>query len=1019
MRPWAWPFAWVGDGRTARSFAWLWLAAGLFIAVGLLSSAPAAAGPPREATDDETEREGAEARVVEARVWLTIHRSGEARPDGLPVDRGGAYVEGVVEYELARPARVGERLVLLDFAEAIPRDPVELDEIQIATVLDGPYDRGALWLTGLWGVESSERVGPRRDLVLALRPGTQVVTLRYAVDVPHRYWPFGCVRRRCSLSGAIAPLPSEPARGGRSLPDGRVVTPVRWRIEEAVLAGAPEGEGTAGASVAGREAGASASAADREPAAADGAPGRRREEILVVGDDERPRQYPSVFWGPRWHRTRAIHRGVTIEVLHERPRPMSRVPHETVVQLRRDVPGQVRRIGVEVVELLGALGQPLPPDATIRVVQGPLRTSVAEAHPDVVVLSDQALQILPAERFLKFHQTAIARAVLDMLMERRFRGLHDASVDLWLPGMLALSVTQLWQSAREQADEFAADILRNFTFVPAVDRFLYTQQASFSQAYFRGVEDRMLLRNHPLWFSHELPTGRRLHEKLLDTAGDAAVEAFYRALAADPHEDPVAAAEVAYGHTMGWFFDQWLGPYPSVSYAIVRVHSERVDADGGWRHEIEIERAGAQAVIEPVQLLVIERGGKTHHLVWNGELGEPNASLQTEPVKGRHVFELRTDRKLRTVWLDPRARLEQVPQPPQGNVDPRFDDRRPPSFRFLYSGVGLSIAASEFVSASTPAARFNAIAGFAAFEGSLRRDLRRSGHLRVSRDRETNVGLFASASFAFGDKVNNQRRRSRVRVSSGGAWLNESSLDERGGVRVINAVSLIDDTRRFGWWPERGHWLSATVSDRHTMRVEGLPGDVHDLDVSATWVQMWRLAHDHVLATAVTGEVVIPLVGQSEFRNLARAGGIGGLSGYLADEIFGLGLVLAQAEYRHVYVNDLHLNLLHLGYLRSLGGTLFTGAASVSSCESLRGWFGKDSWYGHVGYSVDARLSIFGVTPQLFRVDLSVPLVRRDTMCLGQELPKELFPDELKLTNEQALRSLPPVNVNVTFEQSF
>ena len=50
--------------------------------------------------------------------------------------------------------------------------------------------------------------------------------------------------------------------------------------------------------------------------------------------------------------------------------------------------------------------------------------------------------------------------------------LHQViAVDLWLPGMLALSITQLWQSTREQADEFAADILRNFTFVPAVDRF--------------------------------------------------------------------------------------------------------------------------------------------------------------------------------------------------------------------------------------------------------------------------------------------------------------------------------------------------------------------------------------------------------------------------------------------------------------------------------------------------------------------------------------------------------------------
>lgn len=989
-------------------------------------------GPATTHEDPATSPEPtAEARVEDARVWLTIYRGGEGLPDGTRVDRNGSWVEGVVEYRLTEPATAGQRLVLLNFAEAISRDPVELDEVSIATHLDGPFDRGALVVTGFWGVQKRERVGARRDLVLTLPAGTEVVTLRYTVDVPHRYWPFGCVRRRCSLSGALAPLPSVPAQGGRWLPEGRVVDPVRWTVEQAEFATPgrlrPSGTSVVGQTQrpdedpmrgrAGVESTATAKRSGPRDEPSNDAPWRKPEEVVVVGDGTAPRQFPSVVWGPRWHRTRTVHRGVEIEVLHPRARPSGQVPHETRIQLRRDVPGQVQQIATEAVQLLAAVGRPLAPDRRITVVQGPLRHTVAQAHPGVVVLSDQALELLPADRLQKFHQTAIARAVFDMVLEREFRGLHDPSTDLWLPGMLGFSLSQLWQRTRDHADEFAAELLKNFTFVPAVDRFLYTQQASFSQSYFRGVEDVMSLRDHPLWFSHELPTGRRIHEKLLDTAGDEAVDGFYRGIMRSPRADPRHQAELAYGHTLDWFFDQWLGPYPSVDYALHRVHSER-DGDG-WQHEITVERIGNRPVIEPVQVLVVERRGQEHRLVWNGEIAEHNESVATEPRQGTHTWSLRTTRRLDEVRLDPRSRLLQTAQAPAGNVDPRFNDRRPAAFRFLYTGAGVSIAASEFFNATTPASRFNAIAGFASFETSLRRDLRRTGHLRVSRDRETNIGLGSSVNFWFGDKVNNQRRRSRVRVFASGSWLNSSSLDPVGGVRVTERVSLIDDTRRFGWWPEHGRWLSVAVGGRHTLRLpgEGTP-DVHDMVASAVWVHLWRLAHDHVLATSLSGEMVFPISGRSEFRNLSRLGGIGGLSGYLADEIFGRGVILAQAQYRHVYVNDLHLNLLHLGYLRSLGGTLFTGAGSASQCESFRGWLGADSWYGHVGYAADARLSIFGVTPQLFRVDVSVPVVRRDTTCLDQPLP-ELLGQRQGLSADEVRQVLPRFNINVTFLQSF
>jgi hypothetical protein len=967
-----------------------------------LASTSACASDPLVATPEMPAR-GALA-IASVDVQLELWRGGETRPDGTRVLPGAAWAQGVVSYSLDRPAHDGERVRLLDFAAAMAKEPAHVDEVALAAYVDGPFQPGGMTVTGHWGLDTLQIVGPRADLVVRLAAGTTSFTLRYELDVPHRYWPFGCVRGRCSLSGALAPLPSVPARGGVYLPEGgRVIAPARWTVHAEL---ATPGDVRPGAGPEHRNA-------------------LLDDRVLVAGGSGETTAYPSVFFG-HWHESSQWHRGARVRVFTMQPRPSAQVPDDRRSQLRSDLAGITLAIGGEIIDVLGALGQPPRPDETLVVVQGPLRAQVAQMHPGVVLISDQAFQLFPARRFRKFHEDAIARALADALVEPRMRGRHDPSTDLWLSGALGFAVLQLWRTARDQRDEFAHDILSRLTFVPAVDRFLYTQQASFSSAYFRGVEDEMPVRNHPLWWAHQLPTGRRLHEKLSDTIGRAGIDGFYRELLAHPSRDPLRIAQQVWKRDLDWFFAQWLGPYPAVDYSVVDVDSKRVG--DAWSHRIRVRKHSSVPMVEPVQVLVTERGGKAHFLVWNGELGaradaEPDANagsavrLAAEPTDGEHVFELRTAQPLKSVRVDPRTRTLQHALPPKDNVDPLFDDRHPAAFRFLYTGVGLSIAASEFLSARTPTARLNAISGFASFEGSLRRDLRRTGHVLIARDRETDIALGMGANFWFGDKINRQRRRARVRTFATVALLNGRSLDPRGGLRLIETVALIDDTRGFYWWPERGRLLSLSATLRHTLRVEGTHDDRHDIVIDASWTQMWRLAKDHVIATSVYLETVVPLVRRPEFRGLARVGGIGGLSGYNADEAFGLGVANVQVEYRHVFVNDMRLNFAHLAWLRSLGGILFAGAASASQCDSLKGWFAGKSWYGTVGYALTGYLSILGVTPQIIRLELAVPLVRyRNERCLDKALPNYLA--EVQGVPD-ARRLLPPVTVNVTFQQSF
>ena len=925
--------------------------------------------------------------VAEVRLHLVVYRGGEALPDGSRAPRRGGAVLGEAEYVLAAPARAGDRLRLLNFAEGMTEEPVELDTVALSTYIAGPFQRGRLDLVDHAGAAAIERVGDRRDLEVLLAEGATRVRLRYRVVVPHRYWPFGCARRRCSLSGAVAPLPAAPARGGDALPaDGWVVAPTRWEVEAARFAGPEAGD-----------------------------------ELVVVDrplDGRGLASYPAVFWGPRWRRVTRDHRGVRVEVLHTLWRPGDRYPDERRAQLYRDVPGHVLAAMEDVIDVAAASGVDLPAGARMVVVQGPLRSALAEAHPTAVVVSDQLLQVLPSARLHQFHAEVVARAGLDALAHGLFAGRHDPSADLWLQGALAIALLDVWRAHRAHRDEFAADLLGRFTFVPAVDNFIYAGQAEFTQAYFRGSEDALPVRNHPWYFANLLPTGRRIHEKLRDLLTPAQLAAFYRQILDDPGADPVAAAEAAYGRRLGWFFGQWLGPYPSVNYRLKAVESER--RGDGWRHRITVAREAAAPVIEPVQVLAVERGGEAHYLVWNGEIGAPAgapAALASEPASGERTFALDTAGPLRLVTVDPRSRLVETPQPPRANVDPLFDNQRPSGARFLYTGFGLDIAATEFLTAVTPAARLGALAGFAFFEASKRRDLRATGHFAIYRDRETSVGIGGGANLWFGPKVNRKRRRDRIRLYTTVEGLTAEGLDPRGGLRATQFAAWIHDTRGFSLWPERGRRLSLAVGASQVIRIDDGPLDHrYAVSLDAGWTELWRLARRHVLATRLDADVLLPIASEPEFRSLHRAGGVNGLGAYGGNEIFGRAMISAYAEYRHTFYDDLDLNLVHVAWMRGLGGALFGGVATVSRCDDYGGIFGRESWYGQVGYGLMGYFRILGVTPQLVRLDVAAPLVRRRTLCLGRVLPDYLA--EVQGLADPAVL-LPPVSVNITFLQPF
>lgn len=1001
---------------------------GLFGLFGMTSGA-AWASPPSEqpepveqASDADLEREleGREARVAEVELDLSVWRGGEQAPGRKRIPRRRAEVDGRAHYRLEAPAEAGQALVLLDFAEILAEPPRTLDEIALATYVSGAHESSR---TDLLAVVDGEgrplawaRRGSRRDLVIELPAGLTSLTIEYRVAVPHRYWPLGCVWQRCSLAGAAAPLPSEPARGGIWLPPGgRVPTPVQWTILGARFASVPDWE----------------PGSEPTPEQVEGLAG---DELIVSAsalEPATPIAYPSIYWGPRWHRTEQWIHGVRVRVFHIDPRPGDQFPNEKLLHPIPDVAGHAKAIASEAIELAAAIGISIPPDTSLTIVQGPLRSDIASFHPASISLSDQYLELLRTKRFAKFHDVVLARTLFDLIGYGHFSGRHDASTDLWLSGALGLALTELWQRQRELRDEYAVDMLASFTFVPAIDRFLYTGQAAFSSAYFRGSEDEMPIRVHPLFFANQLPTGRRIHEKLGDLMPERQLGQFYSRMIDDPDLDPVATIERVWGHELGWFFDQWLGDYPQVDWAVENVVSEP-RPEGGFRTTITVIRDADRPMIEPIQVYVVERGGAEHFLVWNGEAA-PGEPLLDQPRVARHRFEIDTARRLAVVRVDPRNRVVQTSRLRVGrfnrgdNNDPLFNDRHPHKARFVYSGFGFAVAASEFrkgIQDKDYGTAFNSLTLIAIFETSLRRDLRQTFNFTAFSDRETWVGGGAALNLWLGQKRNRQRRRTRLRFGSSGSWLTESGLDRRGGLRLTESVGLFHDTRKYSLSPERGYSLGASVTATQTLRLEpGQTDNRYSLDFDVGWAQSFPLAHHHVLATRLDASIMVPLASEPEFRSLNRGGGLGGLIGFTSNELFGRGLLIGALEYRHTIIDDLRIPLLNSLWLRSIGGVAFAGTASLSSCDGLRGWFGRGSWYGYYGYGLTANMQIFGVTPQFFRVDVSAPIGRGSTECLGELLPNYIVRRRSERTGEpydpdQKIR-LPPVNVNVSFNQPF
>lgn len=823
---------------------------------------------------------------------------------------------------------------------------------------------GALAAVSLADTPAGPRTLAQVALPQPLPPGVATtLDVTFRVRVPHRFGGFGCAGLRCRFMGGFYPMPAAQGAGGFDLKQPPAHT---GRARLTVRAPRPL-----------------ALVLDGEPVVWPG-PGL---PVTVESDDV---PYPTLVTD-RVFRPETTTVGLhLVRYLHRKPRPPGS-EDQPLPYVREDIPALVLATARRALALADSMlrGTPAaaPDDAAlstpVTLIEAPLRHELVQQHGTVVLVSDQIFRIFPVNRLRKYHHLELVRAIVNAVLDARLAAVEPPADRRLASGVLAAYLTELYAVAQFQRLEYAADLLRPFDFVPAVDQLLYAPQLASSSSYFGDVGERDAIRDDVRLFANpDAPTSRLIYNKLLDLLGPSAFPGLARRMLNEGTPLRQAAA-AAFGAGLGWFWRQWLGPLPRLNYRLQAVRvSPAANGGAGVHVEIEVRREGA-VLREPVEVQVQDRSGARQLLRWDDD-------------RPAHLFAVDLPAGLKSVEIDPRERLvESAVGSLRASDDPRYDNRRPPRWRFLYEGLGALLNISEL------AANFEA-----AFLLKPQHDLRHAILLTAFHTETTQFGVGSAYYYNFGQQVTRNGlstsafgglQLSRINPSFGLAATDQALP----GYRVNARVGLLHDTRDFLYDPWRAIGLNAGVGYTVTMLENG-GGTLSQISAGVEALRLFEMAPGHVFAldgqAAITGgDLRLP-------SQLTGAGGPAALRGYFADELLGRAHVLGSVQLRDDYVSGLDWNLLHFTTVRGFAGTLFFDAAAVTSCDDYG--FARERVYTDVGYSFRVLHDAFGVYQQLLSIDLAIPLNRRaaEGTCLGR-MPAPV--------------SRPPFTVLISFVPSF
>ncbi len=776
-----------------------------------------------------------------------------------------------------------------------------------------------------------------------LAPGASTtLRLPYAARVPARYGSFGCLGEECTLAGGFAPMLVQLDAAGWDVEAPPALVRHSGRLELA--------------------------------RAADVVVGERFFPAVTSVPLAGSATHLAVRVSPKLWRSTREHLGVTLEYLGRvEPPPADDAERQSLSYTSEDWAKMALDAAVQALDLLAEAGAPMPAGTRLSFVETPLRLELAVAHPGVVLVSDRMFRIFPARRFRKFHERELVRALLTEYFARRPPLPGANARERGVEAEVAASyLLDLFTVREYKKQEFAQNVLAPVAFMPAVDQLIYAPQVAFAGAYFGAIADEDGFRDDVRRFSHARPRGSVYYEKLRDLLPPESFAAAMRQIVlGEARLRP--AAEKAAGQPLGWFFRQWGGKYPRVNYRLAG--STRESVGEAWKHTLRIEKqqgASDTPPVEPVEVVAVDGDGKKHELRWDGYGAGVSLTFTA------------SSKKLRSITLDPRSRLVES-APPGSPDDPRFDDRTPPRWKFLYNSFGLLFGSGGDVSASA--------------DFSFRRihDNRNALRLQAFTTDTVLVGAFAAYSPRFGPKIAANRPLGSMNFGMGLQRLTDK-LDHVPGTRVSFSAGIVQDDRlllfeplHLRGWSAAARWTMTRFDDEpfsdgngdgmldHTETPRG--EILHTGSLSGDYTMVFTPRDGHTIVTNLDAAVVFgDLRGSAQ---LLAAGGQGGLRGYGGAELLGRLRLTGHVEWRGTIAHDLNLNLGHFAWLRSLQLVSFIDAGAISGCSEYGDVFAGDNLYANAGLGLRFFYENFGVQPAMTGIEVAFPFVVRPRSCLA------------------------------------